>query len=190
MIDLDLNSITPQYLKKVSLSFPLIGKGVDGNVYKLTPQCCIKLYNRTKDAEAETEAYRRAQESSIIPKLYHSGSTHIIIEFIEGISLDRYLPREGYVSYSMAGKILFLLNETRRLGFSRQDAALRHMILDKQDNLKLIDLVHSYVYNEPKPVRLFNDLKVFRLLDSFLEQVKAQDLATYRDWKKTLSKIF
>lgn len=189
MIDMDFSSITPQFLNEVPSSFPLIGKGVDGNVYKLAPDCCIKLFNRANDAETEAYAYRRAQGSPIIPKLYFSGPSYIIIEFIEGISLDRYLPQQGHVSSAMTEKILALIKETKRLGFSRQDAALRHMILDKQDNLRLIDLVHAYIYDEPKPVRLFNDLKVFKLLDSFVEQVKAQDMSTYQDWKKTLSRI-
>jgi hypothetical protein len=78
-----------------------------------------------------------------------------------------------------------LLDEMKRLKFTRLDARLVHFIVTKQGELKVIDHVHSFSLKKPctRPEGIMKGLKKLGLLSSFLEQVKNIDPQSYLKWK-------
>jgi hypothetical protein len=81
-----------------------------------------------------------------------------------------------------------MVREMERLGFTRLDSALRHIILNNNKELKLIDIVHSYVKKEPRPARLFGDLEKLGLVRDFMEKVKQIDIDLYNRWEQEMRK--
>ncbi|MEW9124067.1 MAG: hypothetical protein AB2421_15250, partial [Thermotaleaceae bacterium] len=87
--------------------------------------------------------------SPIIPKLYEVGENYIIMEYIDGPDLRDYLRVKRKISKNMAKRILLLFYEMERLGFTRMDISLRHILLSKEKGLKIIDHFHAFSQRDP-----------------------------------------
>ena len=184
MEDYNSNALDPEFLINIPSNYPLVGKGVDGAVYRLSENTCIKIYFEQKKAKAEIKAYIAIQGSKMFPQFYGSGPKYIIIEYIEGESLKHYLENHRTISESIAKQLLTILQEIKRCGFTRIDASLRHILVNQHEELKFIDHVHAFEYDQSRPKHLFSSLEDLHLLKPFIELVKVLDLKTYKEWKK------
>ncbi len=165
-------------------SSPLIGRGKEGAVFKISSDRCVKIYPRQKNALNECNVLKAAQESPIFPKLYESGANYNIIEYIEGPSLYEYLKENRVLTDKVTKQILFILKEMERLNFTRLDSRLNHIIVTKQGELKVIDLVSHFKIKVDHPEFLMIHLRRLGLLPSFLKQVKSIDPHSYQKWEK------
>ncbi|MCU6796035.1 kinase [Paenibacillus sp. WQ 127069] len=165
----------------------LIGKGKQGRVYKLASDRCIKIYSDEQHAQMEYMSYCRAEGSPVIPKLYEAGPNYLIMELVQGASLDRYLKKKGAMTRSDTERILFIIHEMIRLGFTRIDAAVFHIFIDQdQPTGKVIDLVNSYTKQYHIPLVMFKGLSKLNVLNSFLTHVKVLDPELYQIWANYL----
>lgn len=164
-------------------SFPLIGRGNQGAVFKISKDQCVKIYAKKMHVLSESTVLKAAQETSIVPRLYEVGENYIVMEYIEGPSLKEYLEEKGMITEDITKKILFLLEEMKRLKFTRLDSRLKEIILTKKGELKVVDLVSHFTKNYDRPVKLMTNLSQLGLLSSFLEQVKKLDPPSYLEWK-------
>ena len=80
---------TPSAKSAKNKPYHLIGHGLHGRVYKLSSQCCIKVFRSGKHAEIERRAYEAARGCRFVPKLYEAGPNYIIIEYVRGETLKR-----------------------------------------------------------------------------------------------------
>lgn len=84
-------------------------------------------------------------------------------------------------------RILFIIHEMIRLGFTRIDAAVFHIFIDQdQPTGKVIDLVNSYTKQYHIPLVMFKGLSKLNVLNSFLTHVKALDPELYQMWANYL----
>ena len=166
----------------------LIGKGSQGAVFRLTDKTCVKIFCKRKSAEKEAEAYEIAGESKVSPKMLEAGANYIILEYIKGIYLDDYLASGSTITEKLTLKIMNLLDELKRLGFPRLDPSLRHTILTKDGDLKIIDFVHLLKYNKRRPSDMFRELGKLNLLKEFAEHVQKLDPMIYREWKDAIDR--
>ncbi|MCM3674227.1 hypothetical protein M3699_10075 [Peribacillus simplex] len=164
-------------------SYPVIGRGHHGAVFKISSDKCVKIYVKQKHILKESEALKIAQDSPIFPKLYEVGDNYIVMEYIEGPTLEQYLASEGDITENITQKILFLIQEMKRLNFLRLDASLYHIIVTNQGELRVIDLVSHMKKRYDRPEKLMNSLKNLGLLPAFLEQVNKFDPQSYEAWK-------
>jgi predicted Ser/Thr protein kinase len=164
-------------------SYPLIGRGGNGAVFKLSEDRCVKIYTNEKNAQREGEALSLGQSSPVFPRLYKTGRKYLVMEYISGSYLDEYLQKKGFISEQITEQILFVLKELKRMQFTRLDAALRHLVLTKKGKLKVIDHVNSLHKQYSQPEELLAGLDKLGLKSSFLEQVKKQNPKLYRKWK-------
>lgn len=167
----------------------LIGKGAHGAVFKLSKDKCVKIYADTHNAEKEAGSYKIGQSSEIVPRLHEVGENYIVMEFIEGISLWKYLSDKKEISFDISKKIVLLLKEMRRLGFTRIDSSLRHIIFTKDEKLKTIDLVYAYVRNDKKPVKIFTELKKLGLVKQFMDHIKVIDIGLFNEWNEAMAEF-
>lgn len=162
--------------------YPLIGKGLHGAVFKLSKSRCVKIFPNKRIARREISALFRGQRSSVFPRLLKRGPNYVIMEYISGTSLHVRLKKAGSISESFTKKILYVLKELERLGFTRRDAALRHLKLTSSGKLKVIDHANSMKRIDSKPRRLLIGLDKMGLKVSFLNEVKKLDPYLYRRW--------
>lgn len=170
-------------IEELFASYPFIGKGAQGIVYKISPDKCVKIHKRSEDTITESEVLKALQGTTIVPKLYEVGPNYIVMEYLEGTTLKQHLISERVITQDLTEKILLLLKEMRRLKIPRVDARLKNMILTTNGDLKVIDHVNSFKKSYTTPVLLMNGLRKQGLLPSFLEHVKELDTVSFEDWK-------
>ncbi|MDM5224419.1 serine/threonine protein kinase [Peribacillus sp. NJ11] len=169
-------------------SYPLIGKGIQGAVFKLTEDRCVKIFLKPKNVKKEKEAMIKGQGLPFMPKFFESGPNYIIMEYIDGPSLRDYLKEQGTISESITQQLVNMKKEMNRLGFTNLDRCVtRHIFVDNQHVLRVVDHANSYDW-KPIPVRLLDSLSELGLIDPFLRQVKVLDSELYSEWNNFLSK--
>jgi len=167
--------------------YPLIGKGLQGAVFKLSDDRCVKIYSKQIYCLREKQVLKQiGEKTAILPEVYEAGENYILMEYLTGPSLQEYLEKSTGISEELTIEIINLIKEIRSLQFMRIDFSLRHAIYDKNGKLKIIDHVNSFKIHRSFPKRLFKDLKQLGLLATFLEHVKIQEPDIYEQWKKSL----
>ncbi|KAA0564448.1 kinase [Rossellomorea aquimaris] len=170
--------------KKDLEALEVIGDGKDGEIYKVAEDKVVKYFFKEETHQRELEAMKIGQTSSIMPRLYEFGDNYIVMEFVQGISLARHMKRYGHIDEEMTKKILFVLEEFKRLGFSRWDTEVRHMLMDENGEFKVIDHKRAFTSNSPVPTKLLKGMKKFGLTGEFLENVKNLNPELHDAWKK------
>ncbi|MUL34264.1 kinase [Priestia megaterium] len=164
--------------------YEIIGDGADGIVYQLTSDRCIKFFFKEETQQRELEALRIGQSSPVMPRLYQYGANFIVMEYIKGFSLARYLKKHGQLTKPLVEKILNMLDELKKLGFTRYDAEIRHVLINELGDLKVIDHKRAFTSDQPVPVKLLKGFKKLGLTDEFLKFVKEIRPSVYDEWKK------
>ncbi|MFD0824464.1 kinase [Neobacillus sp. M.A.Huq-85] len=165
------------------VGYKKIGKGSDGSIFQISPEKCIKIFEKEETFRNELLAYQAGKSSSVIPTLYEYGRNYIVIEFINGPSLRHYLKNEKELSESTAQKLLFMLDEFKRIGFTRLDTQIRHIFINELGEIKVIDHKRAFSRKTNAPVRLLKDLRKIGFLDEFLEYVEIFSWSLYNEWK-------
>ena len=146
--------------------YKVIGEGRDGVVYQLTPDRCVKVFFKKETQKKELKAIQIGQSS------------------IKGISLAKYLKKNRHMTKPLVIQIINLLDELRRLNFSRQDTELRHVLMNENEDLKIIDHKRAFTSNRPIPIKLLTELKQLKLSKDFLSYVKEIRPSVYDEWRK------
>jgi putative serine/threonine protein kinase len=177
-----MKKINRKELKK----YELIGDGKDGEIYQLSSNKCVKYFYLEETQEKEYEALKIGQASNVFPRLYESGDNYIVMEFVEGISLDRYMKKYGEIDEEMTKKILHVLKEFERIGFNRIDTEVRHLLLNENGQFKVIDHKRAFSTSTSVPNKLIKGLEKYRLSKQFLRNVKKINPNLYSSWEKNL----
>ncbi|MCM3587492.1 hypothetical protein M3182_17285 [Mesobacillus maritimus] len=163
-------------------SFPLIGMGSQGAVFKLSDEKCVKIYTDPVQAKMEAEALESGQHLSFFPILYESGPNYVVMEYFNAPTLKEYLRNCTYIPESITKKLLTMLREMTEANFTMIDAPLRHIFVLENEELKVVDHVNAFKRMHPVPLKLLRDLKIILLKDSFLSQVKQLEPETFQAW--------
>lgn len=159
--------------------YKLLGKGNDGSVYQLTPDQCVKIFTNKETKKLELQALQLGQGTPIIPKLYSYGSNYIVMEYIHGKNLDYHLKREK-LSEERVKKIIYMLDEMKRIGFKRIDTEVRHIFFNQHGEVKVIDLKRALSKKRHVPTKLMSGLKKRGLLEDFYRHVKTLSPKLYK----------
>jgi predicted Ser/Thr protein kinase len=163
--------------------YKLIGDGADGMVYQLTHDRCVKIFFNEETQKRELKAIQLGQSSPVIPILYEYGSNYIVMEYIHGTSLSKYLKKHKRLTQSLVEKILHMLDELKRIGFTRHDAEVRHILINESGDLKVVDHKRALSSKRSIPTKLFKGLYGVGLLEEFLNYVQKLRPSYYHEWK-------
>ena len=166
-----------------AVSQPLIGKGHQGAVYRISEDKCVKIYGKPDHCKQEKEVLLSSQDLPFIPKVYETGPNYIVMEYLRGANLNQYLKKQYSLSEEITKRLLDILTTMKNSGFKQIDAPLRHIFLTNQ-GFKSVDHVYSYTRIQDRPLELFQDLHERGFLESFLEQVRTLDPKTHTKWTK------
>lgn len=189
LIEVTLNSNNKLDIKNPT-RFALVGKGGQGAVFKIDDYRCIKVYYDFEIALAEQNAYLKTLGSPIMPKLYEIGDKYIIIEYIGTKSLKDYLIEKGRISEKITQELIKMFIEMKRLSFLRRDESLRHILLNEDEEIKIVDHVYAFTLDNPMPVKMFKQLNEIGMLKDFIEQVKNQDSALFKEFSENMPEYF
>lgn len=164
--------------------YPLIGDGKDGEVYQIDEDQCVKWFFQKETHKRELEALQAGQTSPVIPHLYGYGENFIVMEFVRGISFSRHLKVTKHISIELTERVLQMLDELKKIGFTRIDTEVRHILMNENDELKVIDHKRAFTSNSPVPKKLLKGLQKLGLADDFLQHVKTLRPTLYEKWRK------
>lgn len=163
-------------------NYPLIGKGAQGAVFKLSEEKCVKIYTDPVQAKMEQEALAAGKHLSFFPRVYKTGKNFVVMDYFNAPTLKEYLRNCTYIPESIARKLLYMLKEMKNANFTMVDAPLRHIFVLENEELKVVDHVNAFKRQHPVPLKLLRDLNIILLKDSFLAQVKQLEPETYKEW--------
>ncbi|WP_449538730.1 hypothetical protein [Ferdinandcohnia sp. Marseille-Q9671] len=162
-------------------TYPLVGMGSQGAVFKLTEEKCVKIYADPLQAKMENDALKAAKKNRFMPKVYETGKNYIVMEYLNGPNLKEYLLGSMYMPEDITRSLLHLLKSFKKAKFTMLDAPLRHIFIVNNE-LKVIDHVNAFKRVHPVPIKLIRDLNLLLLKDSFLMQVQKLEPDTYKEW--------
>ncbi|WP_133299563.1 hypothetical protein [Bacillus sp. V59.32b] len=88
-------------------------------------------------------------------------------------------------------RLLEMLDELKRLKFTRLDVIPRHVVFSRKGRrMRIIDHSNSYIKESPYPTRLLQRFKRLNLLDEFLDHVERIDPRIYDEWKTGVPEYF
>lgn len=162
----------------------LIGKGHNGIVYKLKNGKVMKVFEESKKCMEEYETLKKASKlSKSFPKVYMKKTNYIIRDYVKGIRLDKYL-KKNHLSKKLAKKLFMLIEEFKKIKFTRLDIRCKDIYV--QDDLKLIviDPKHQYSKKVSYPRHLMKGLNKANVLDEFFLYLKDYDEEYYKFWSE------
>jgi predicted Ser/Thr protein kinase len=164
-------------------SYPVIGVGAQGAVFRLSAERCVKVYADPENVVWERKALEAARGDSFLPKLYKAGERYVVMEYIQGPTLEEFLADRGKYTEDISRQLLEIIKEMRRMKFNRIDTRLAHIIVSPSGKLKVIDHIGAYRSHRRVPLMLFKSLDKAGVLKSFLQYVVANDLKLYMKWQ-------
>ncbi|MGE6593764.1 hypothetical protein ACQKFU_30465 [Bacillus mycoides] len=169
-------------------TYPLIGMGTQGAVFKLAEDKCVKIYSDPVQAKMEGKIIKGGQHLPFIPVLYDIGSNYIVMEYFNAPTLKEYLKDCMYMPGSIVEKLLNIFKKLKQTKLTMIDASLHNIFVVDNEEFKVVGHENSFKKKHPVPLKLLRDLKTILLKDSFLAQVKKLEPDTFNEWDKYLSR--
>lgn len=160
-----------------------IGKGTQGSVYLLSPDKVIKVFNKRKGCKDQVYTLLKAKNSKFFTKVYNYDENSIIMEFLTGKNLKKYLIKNA-LTKEIALQLVEIMIEFKKLGFKKIDIRLNHIYLQPDGSLKVIDPRKSYITDEPYPENMLRGLKKRKCYDLFFNLIKDKYPEEYKRWIK------
>lgn len=176
-----------QYLGYDVNKLKLIGQGHQGKVYLLPDDKVLKVFYNQDACKKQLEVLVSAKNSRFFPTVYDFDSYSIIMSFVYGSSLSVYL-KYNNINKHLSLELVKLIDELKKLGFTRLDVRLGHIFLQPDDNVKVIDPRKSYERNQPYPKSMLKGLQKHGDLRAFFNYIKPDYPEYYKYWRKMMSK--
>ncbi|MBY7110651.1 hypothetical protein ILT06_06920 [Bacillus sp. 17RED48] len=169
-------------------TYPLIGMGTQGAVFKLAEDKCVKIYSDPVQAKVEGKILKAGQHLPFIPVLYDIGSNYIVMEYFNAPTLKEYLKECMYMPSSIVEKLLNIFKKLKQTKLTMIDASLHNIFVVDNEEFKVVGHENSFKKKYHVPLKLLRDLKTILLKDSFLAQVKKLEPDTFNEWNKYLNR--
>jgi hypothetical protein len=107
----------------------------------------------------------------------------MIREYVDGICIKDYITKYG-LSRRLALNLIGLIDEFKRLGFTRLDMRCAHIFVQPDESLKVIDPRKHYTQNAPYPRNMLNCLRQLHVLMPFMKILKEERPEIYKSWRR------
>lgn len=169
------------------LNCKLLGKGHNGIVYLLPDGKVMKICFEEKSCRSEYYILKKVDGSKFFPKVYGMSGNYMIRDYVGGCTLKDYIKRRG-LNRKMAMRIIELLDEFKRLKFTKLDIRCKDIFVQSDGSLKVIDPKKCYAKKRDFPQHLAKGLNKLGVLEYFLEVVKEERPDLYSNWNRRIKK--
>lgn len=161
----------------------LLGTGTQGKVYRIDHEKCIKIFKSKKQCKEELKTLIIAQGDRHFPVLYHFGDNYIVRECINGIELDEYLINNK-LTPELIEKLIELYEAMFKVGYTRLDAAIFHVFITPEGELRLIDTAKAMKKEAHIPDLLISGIERAGYKEELFDFLKNNRPDLYDVWKK------
>jgi RIO-like serine/threonine protein kinase len=145
-----------------------IGKGYEGKVYLTPDGSAIKIFKSKIDCEEEYNILKKVDGSNFFPKVFDIYKNCILREYVAGIEFDKYL-KKNEMSKRLAVSVINLIQEFYSLGFTKINIVCKHIFVQGDESIKVIDPRKTYTANEPIPVHILKEIDKSSNIDFFIK---------------------
>lgn len=163
----------------------LLGQGHEGKVYLLPEDKVLKVFHNTNPCKRQIEILLKTQDSRFFPSVFNFDDHSIIMSFVYGSTLSYYLTYND-INKKLSIELVKLIEEFKKLHFTRLDMRLGHIYLQPDETVKVIDPRCSYERRQPYPKSMLNGLKKNDNLRAFLNNIKHEYPDYYKYWRKMM----
>lgn len=147
-----------------------LGKGKEGAVY-LTPEGhALKVFYNKRKALDEAKLLEQVKDSRFFPKVLFIVNNMILRDYVHGDNLYDYIKKNN-LSYNLSTEIIDLIEDFKRLKFTRLDIRNAHIFVDKNEKIQVIDPRKVFVKNIPFPKEIIKVLVKLNVFDDFLKHL-------------------
>lgn len=147
-----------------------LGKGKEGAVY-LTPEgYALKVFYNKRKALDEAKLLEQVKDSRFFPKVLFIVNNMILRDFVQGDNLYGYIKKNN-LSYNISTEIIDLIEEFKRLKFTRLDIRNAHIFVDENEKIQVIDPRKVFVKNTPFPKEIIKVLVKLNVFEDFLKHL-------------------
>lgn len=175
--------ITKHYNNLNIKELELLGTGTQGKVYRIDHKRCIKIFKSKKQCKEELKTLIIAQGDRHFPVLYHFGEDYIVRECINGIELNEYLLSHK-LTPELILKLVALYEAMFKVGYTRLDAAIFHVFVTPESELKLIDTAKAMKKEEEIPSLLISGIEKTGYKEELFDFLKSNRPDIYEVWRK------
>lgn len=165
----------------------LIGQGHQGRVYLLPGNKVIKLYYKSGSCKEQLKILQKGCRSRFFPTVFDYDRYSIIMSFINGITLKDYLVK-GRLDSALSMELVKLIEEFKKLRFTRLDIRLAHIFVLPDKSIKIIDPRGSFRIKQSYPLLMMQGLKEQGFLDEFLYYISTDYPDYYSFWRSKMYK--
>ncbi|WP_163195758.1 serine/threonine protein kinase [Clostridium thermarum] len=165
----------------------LIGMGHEGKVYLLPNDRVLKVFYKEVSCKKQIEILIKAQNSRFFPTVYAFDNRSIIMSFVYGSTLSYYL-RQNNINKHISLELCKLIDEFKRLQFTRLDMRLGHIFLQPDESIKVIDPRDSFKKKVPYPTSMLRGLQKSGELMEFFRYIQNDYPHYYKYWMKMMAK--
>lgn len=166
-------------------SLKFIGQGHQGKVYLLPPDKVIKVFNSSHSCKSQLYILQCGSKSKFFPKIYKYDDYSIIMDFMNGITINKYLKNHD-INKNLSFQLVEIFNDFEALGFTRIDIRLGHIFVQADESIKIIDPRKNFEIIQKYPISMLKGLKRLGVLDDFFNIIQFKYIDQYKKWKSDL----
>lgn len=181
-------SLYENYIKNFDINLlecKFLGKGHNGAVYLLPEGKVIKICYETNSCKNEYYILKRISKNKYFPRVYGMSGNYMIRDYVDGITLKDYIKKNG-LSRELTIKVLNLLQEFKKLNFSKEDIRCKDIMVQPNGELMVIDPKKFYSKTRDFPRHLSKGLYNLGVLDFFMNVTKQEHPKLYKKWNKKI----
>ncbi|MDF2506136.1 serine/threonine protein kinase [Clostridium sp.] len=161
-----------------------IGGSYNSSVYLMKDNRVVKIYKDPLDCKKQYGLLKTTSNSSFFPKIYNFCGHYIIREYINGISITKYI-HENKFNTTFALTCIKFLEKLEINNILRLDISFKDIFVKNDGNLILIDITSSDLKDNTL-CKILGSLKNFNVLNKFLYELKNYNRNLYDRWTKLL----
>lgn len=162
-------------------NWEFLGEGRNGIVYKMDDGNAIKIFKDTDICSKEGYILKKVHGNKYFPKIYQCGFNYIIRQCVNGVCLRDHIEKYGF-SRELALKIIKLLEEFKKLKFTRIDTRVKDIFVLNNGHIMIIDPKGFYTRKMNYPRHLCKGLINLNVLNIFLEVLMEERPKLYKKW--------
>lgn len=177
-----------RYIENFSVNLldcKFLGKGHNGIIYMLPEDKVIKICFNPESCKREYDILEKVNGNKYFPKVYGMSGNYMIRDYIDGIPLNKYIKRFG-LSKELSLNLIDLLEEFKKLKFSKLDLRCKDVIVKPDETVMVIDPKKFYSKNRDFPRHLTKGLYKLHVLKFFMKAVKEERPDLFNQWNKKI----
>jgi len=158
-----------------------LGEGYEGQVLLTPDNKALKIFKNPEKAFHEYDILKKCEGSVFFPKAYILDNNVVLREFVGGIELREYLEKYK-LNEKLSRNLILLMFEFIKLGFTRIDIGSRHIFVQEDYSVKIIDPRKCYTKVVNAPYKLLRAVERRGQFDDFLKVLVEMDPKIAKFW--------